>query len=179
VSLPILIDCDDVLSDFLGAVCALARRHDRPDVTIASLVPCWDLAKATGWQGVTQAITDAVRDREFCYRMPELPGAIRWLREIEETFGADRVFVCTSPWNGPWAGQRHDWLAKRGVPVARQIHTSRKDLIPGYLVDDAEKHIKRRPMGFLLDSPQNVDVRARYEHGNHAAASVWLAECVI
>ncbi len=176
MSLPILLDCDEILSDFVGAVLQLAKdeagiKHRFEDVK------GWDMSKELGWPGLNDAVTHAIKHKDLCARLKEIDGAIPWLRDLEETFGADRVFVCTSPWNAEWAGQRAGWLEQRGVPMKRQIQCGAKHLIPGFLVDDAQHHIdKRAPgQGFLIAAPWNSP-RDIYPRGDHAAAKAWLHE---
>ena len=179
-SLPILIDCDEVLADFVGAVLQLARGRgitaSRADVTE------WDIGKAIGWPGFASAVTYHV-DAGLCGRLHEVPGAIGWLRRVECEFGAERVFICTSPWNAAWAGQRSQWLVDRGVPTSRQIQMAEKHLLPGHLIDDAAHHIngdpaKGRPprpdgQGFLVAAPWNSD-GGRHPRGSLEDALVWL-----
>lgn len=175
--LPILIDTDDVLSDFLGQLCTLAGRYGLYR-TKETLQPGWKLANAFEWPEIDEAITSAIYNEALTYRMPELPGAIEWLRDVEATFGKERVYICTSPWNGEWSGQRHEWLTERGVDKDRIIQCKAKHLIPGLLVDDAEHHVQARPAGtgFLFNSPQNKAARNKFPHGDHAAAMQWLKE---
>jgi len=175
--LPILIDCDDVLSDFLGQLCDLAARNGL-ERSKDTLEPGWSLPEAFRWPEINDVVTQAVRFEDLCLNMPELPGSIEWLRDVERTFGKDRVYVCTAPWNGRWAGQRFEWLEARGVDKDRIIQCKAKHLIPGLLIDDAEHHVQARPAGtgFLFNSPQNKAARLIYPHGDHTAAMQWLKE---
>jgi 5'(3')-deoxyribonucleotidase len=175
--LPILLDCDEVLTDFVGACLDLAAREGGVYATRDEITG-WDIGKAIGWPKLNDAITFAVNNKELCARLKEVPGSIPWLRDVEATFGADRVYVCTSPWNGRWADQRIDWLAFHGVPLKRVIQMSNKKLVPGYLVDDALHHIEARPAGtgFLIAQPWNKAGEGLYPRGDHTAALAWLKE---
>lgn len=173
---PILVDCDEVLSDFVGEIlrlAALAGVHaTRDDVTE------WDIGKAIGWPDWTRVVTERLRSHDLCARMGEMPGAIAWLRRVEEEFGVDRVFVCTSPWDSVWAGQRAAWLEQRGVPIKRQIQMSPKHLVrSAHLIDDAVQHIERRPwhLGFLIDRPWNAAPACPdHARGGYDEALTWL-----
>lgn len=177
MNLPILIDCDEVLSDFVGRVLELAAEFggiyaNREQIT------GWDMSKVLGWPGLDACVTERINKRELCFRLEETPGAISWLRQVEAEFGVDRVFICTSPWNAEWASQRMAWLERRGVPKSRQIQCSAKHLIPGYLIDDAAHHAARRPPGqaFIIDAPWNRGECPGTPRGNHEAALAWLRE---
>lgn len=175
MTLPILIDCDEVLSDFVGECLRVAAESGYGGTL--DQITGWDIGKCLGWKGFDAAITNRVDTAELCYRMPEVPGGIGWLRAVEAEFGAARVFICTSPWNASWAAQRIAWLEKRGVPLKRQIHTSQKALIPGLLIDDAQHHIEAREpgQGFLI--AQNWNRRLPdVPRGDHYAAMAWLRE---
>jgi 5'(3')-deoxyribonucleotidase len=177
MSLPILIDCDEVLADFVGACLQLAADKGGIYATKEQITG-WDIGKAIGWPQLNTAVTEAIRTRELTLRLKEVPGSIPWLRDVEQTFGADRVYVCTSPWNGPWADQRISWLENRGVPLKRIIQMSPKHLLPGFLVDDALHHATARPAGtaFVIAQPWNKDTPADIPRGDHSAALAWLKD---
>jgi hypothetical protein len=139
----------------------------------------WDIGAAIGFPQWGDAVGNAIK-AGLVRHMPEVSGGIAWLRDVERTFGADRVFVCTSPWNGEWAAQRSDWLIARGVPLKRQIQTAAKHLIPGHMVDDAIKNCSGRGPGqaFLLAQPWNKAGIPGVPRGDHAAALQWLKEVV-
>jgi 5'(3')-deoxyribonucleotidase len=183
MKLPILIDCDEVLADFVGTCLQLAR--DKAGIHAAEdQITGWNIGEAIGWQGLDAAITHAITYNDLTARIKEIPSAVAWLRDVEDTFGKDRVYICTSPWNAEWAGQRAAWLAARGVPIGRQIQMSAKYLLPGLLIDDALHHIEgdaRRPArpdgsGFLLAKPWNKKAKPTTPRGDYAAAMQWLKE---
>ena len=170
---PILIDCDDVLADLCGA-CVLLMRDaglDYPEVTHMRD------DHLSNWRqpDFLCRLNPAVIERQFCYRLAELPGAIAWLRSLEREHGSDNVFVCTSPWNAEWTAQRAAWLERRGVPLKRQIQCSAKHLVMGRLVDDRPGVAATRPEGqtFCLTRPWNA-ASAEPVRGGYAEASAWL-----
>lgn len=173
-TLPILIDCDGVLADFTEGCLELARsRAGIFDKTEADITR-WDTGGCLGWPGLDVAVDHALRHSEFCYRLGEYEGAMHWFRDVELEFGAERVFVCTSPWNADWAGQRAAWLEKRGIPLKQQIQCSAKHLIPGYLIDDRPGVSLTRALSqtFTLARPWNAD--DANVRGDYAAATAWL-----
>lgn len=160
MTLPILVDCDGVLSDMTGSVLQLAREKAQVFDKGPEDVTDWDYGVALGWPGANQAITDAVRYREFVYRMKPYVGAFTALRELEAAFGASNVIVCTAPWGAEWAAQRYAWLEEFAkVPMHRVIMTVRKDLTAGFLVDDYPENFVGRARGWLVTQPHNEAFR--------------------
>ncbi len=184
---PILIDCDEVLADFVGACLRLARTFYGIHATRAD-VTGWDIGVCLKWPEFAAEITRQVNENDLCKRLDEMPGALDWLREIEAEFGVDRVLVCTSPWNAAWLEQRARWLEERGVPLRRQVHCSAKHWHAGYLIDDAQHHIVGDPAkgyapravnrGFIVAAPWNSPAVSpagfAYARGDLAAALAWL-----
>lgn len=156
---PILVDCDGVISNMSRSVLALAwERSIALDKTEAD-IHNWEYTISLEWREANCAITDAIRDREFVYRMQPYPGAFLALRRLEERFGKDNVLICTSPWNADWASQRYAWLQDfAGVAKQRVVMCSRKELIPGFLIDDHAKNLEGRPFhdAYLVARPHNV-----------------------
>src|SRR5690606_31894301 len=171
------IDGDGVLADLSVAVLELARNvagiYDKTEADVVH----WEYEKSLGWPALWHVVGEHVNTRELCFRLPEYPGAIRWLRELEREHGEDNVLVCTSPFNAAWASQRAAWLERRGVPLKRQIQCSAKHLVSGYLVDDrAGVHAKRPPGStFCLTRPWNA-ASAEPIRGGYAEAAAWLRE---
>lgn len=174
MTLPILVDCDGVLSNMTRAVLQLAAENGYLD-TLEEDVVHWDYAQSIGWQGVNAAITCATLTREFVYRMPAYVGAFGALRQLEDAFGKDNVLVCTLPWwgaPGEWAAQRYAWLADfAGVDSRRVIMTPRKSQVAGYLIDDYSGNLEGRPVAdaFLVARPHNAQ-ETRFERGTFEQA---------
>lgn len=161
MTLPILVDCDGVLSNMTRSVLQLAAEHgylDKLEEDIAD----WSYASSIGWPSVNAAITNATLTREFVYRMRPYPGAFMALRRLEAAFGKENVLVCTSPWPeapGEWAAQRYAWLRYfASVESKRVIMCSAKHLVPGFLIDDHPKQLEGRPFenAFLVARPHNA-----------------------
>jgi 5'(3')-deoxyribonucleotidase len=134
----VLLDCDGVLSDFIGSVLALTNEllgtSYRPeDVTE------FDFMRALGLPPDTAA---AVKRRigtapGFAAALAVYPGAVDGVAKLGKHA---EIYVVTSPWNSnpTWCHDREAWLERNfGVPHNRVIHTSAKRLIAGdVLVDD-------------------------------------------
>jgi 5'(3')-deoxyribonucleotidase len=134
----VLLDCDGVLSDFVGIYldilrtqCGIDRR--REDVTE------FDIGKSLGL--TAEQASDAKRrigDFASLARMLGIyPGAqdgVRALREVAD------IHVVTSPWNSnrTWCSDREAWLYEHfGIKSADVTHTAAKHLVRGdFLVDD-------------------------------------------
>ncbi len=172
---PVLIDVDGVLANLTASVLDLARTvagiYDKVEADVVH----WEYEKSIGWPALWHVVGERVNTHELCYRLPEYPGAIAWLRELEREHGEENVLICTSPFNAAWASQRVAWLEKRGVKLSRQIHCSAKHLVSGFLVDDrAGVHAKRAPGAtFCLNRPWNASA-VEPVRGGYEEASAWL-----
>lgn len=183
MKLPILVDCDGILSNWIKAAKTVALRDFDVDV----LTEHWGWTKAI--PGLDDKINEEIAHNDFCLNMEEYPGSIRWLRRLEAEFGVGRVYVCTAPWNEDWLSQRSHWLAKRGVPLERQIQVKNKYLVQGHLVDDGDKNLvggefngiryEHRPwnQGFCLARPWNREI-SFHARGNYEDALAWLTKVV-
>lgn len=133
-----LVDCDGILSDFIGG--ALATLNELYDTSFQrEHVTEFDFTKALGMSApaaaaAKRAIGSAVG---FARHLDVYPGAIDGMRRLHDIA---EVYVVTSPWNSnpTWCHDREAWLDRHfGIPHARVIHTSAKHLIAGdVLVDD-------------------------------------------
>lgn len=165
---PILVDCDGVISNLSRSVLRLAHERSIALDKGEDDITTWEYTTCLGWDYVNAAITNAIRDRDFVYRMHPYPGAFAALRRLEAKFGADNVLVCTSPWNAEWAAQRYAWLADfAGVPSKRVIMCSAKHWVPGFLIDDHVNNFDGRHWtdSFLVARPANEENPAKLRRG--------------
>lgn len=139
MGLTVLLDCDGVLSDFLGGLLSIvnAERNTifRPDDCTE-----WDIGKAFNldWGYLTQV----VERPGFCYSLDLLPGVKDAVFGLRCT-GAE-VFCVTSPFSGPtWMSERSAWLKDRlEIDKAHVFHGYTKRLVRGdVLVDDKPETI--------------------------------------
>lgn len=177
---PLLIDVDGVLADFAHAILALAAEKYNvfAQPSDCNKDPIWD---AIGCPYLPPAIDDAIRDREFVYRMKPIPGALDFLRTLENTYGPDNVEICTAPWQGKgvgqWSEQRYSWLKDVAKVAPSRIHmTSRKYRIAGILIDDSEKHLIRRKPGerYCIAQPYNIHLEGVVIRGGYRECLDWL-----
>jgi hypothetical protein len=174
VTIPILVDCDQVLSDFVQACLDLAAEKYNVFATKEDCTkdPPWD---AIGCPYLPANINEAIAKGEFVYRMKPLAGGIEFLRDLETQFGERNVYICTAPWNGEWASQRLDWLRDIAkVPMKRVITTSCKYLVQGILIDDSVKHLVNRDFGYCIAQPYNTEFKG--PRGNYRECLEWLKE---
>jgi 5'(3')-deoxyribonucleotidase len=171
MTLPILVDCDEVLADFTRAALDVAER-ELGVVMRKEDLHVWDFIKPV--PGLREAITRAVASG-LCRNLLPCDGAGEFLSELERTYGEDNVLVLTRPWTTApgvvcksWLAQRAAWLEDFGVPESRLIQTGTpKWRVPGFLVDDAPHNLGQRGPGgdFCLARPWNrsyTGVRGSY-----------------
>lgn len=175
--LPIFVDVDDVLAEFNRGVIRLAREYLGLEIKYEEILDYHWLQQIPK---LVDVITHATLRHDFAELLDTCPGSIVWLRELEDTFGKDRVLACTRPWSAEpdWLSQRARWLRSRGVPISRQIQTDRKDLIPGHLIDDSPANLEGRGVdqAFLIARPWNKRGVAGVPRGDYTAAMTWLKE---
>lgn len=134
----ILLDCDGVLSDFIGPVCALAssvtgRTHAPADVTRFDFASCLELTPLEKRQ-----VTDYISmSTGWWSQLPILPGAREGVARLQDL---GDVYIVTSPWNScaTWLHEREAWLKRHfNIPHSRVLAGSAKHLVSGDIfVDD-------------------------------------------
>jgi 5'(3')-deoxyribonucleotidase len=152
----VLIDCDGVLADLCGAVCALLGNGRRPE----------DFERHDFFHTLTPAELARVNAH---YEQPGTIEAIPWYPAAKafafalRNSGADLVCV-TAPWHSPtWLAERRAWLRDYvhandviGCPSKRKRHVSGDVLIEDRadtLEDWCTDHPRGR--GVLIDRPWN------------------------
>lgn len=158
----ILLDCDGILSDFVGGVIrALNARPGCLDRYHRDQVNAWNIASCLGVdEGL---IYQLAGDEEFCGSLDPLPGAqegVKLLRKL-----GHNVYIVTSPiWSSKtWMHERVNWLnAHFGIRANHVIQTSAKHLVEGDLfLDDRASTVERwnehrKGYAFLWDAPWNA-----------------------
>jgi 5'(3')-deoxyribonucleotidase len=186
IKVPLLVDCDGVLSAFTEACLDLAARQfnvfaQREDVTSN------DVGASIGCPALEHLISEETLHREFCYRMKPIVQGVLFFKTLEETYGKDRVFVCTKIWrgdsrekaSGEWASQRLAWLRDHlGVNKGRVFMCDNKHMVDGILIDDSVKNFeKRKPgTGFCIAHPYNSGHSG--PRGDYQDCLAWLGENV-
>lgn len=161
----VLLDCDGILSDFVGGWLKLLNE---------SFGRSWTHEDITGWDvcsslGIVDPEERARAKRliadtpDFAATHDVLPGALEGVAALEKIA---EVYIVTSPWNShrTWTSDRERWLKKHfGIHHDRIVHTGAKHLVYGdVLVDDrTETCAKWRaafPVGLAIQwrTPHNL-----------------------
>lgn len=135
----VLLDCDGVLSDFVGGWLKLINAQHGTSFVLDD-VTGWDVCESLGIPAGPQrsATKKLIADcPNFAQKHDVLPGALDGVGRLREI--AD-VYIVTSPWNShpTWTHDREAWLKKHfDFPHSRVVHTGAKHLVCGdMLVDD-------------------------------------------
>lgn len=170
----ILVDCDGVLADFVGAVLEWdGHAHTRESITQPDIMAAWGtperwpelnaLCQSAGWCASLKPIEGA---REF----------VDWLRSWAD------VFVVTSPYaDAPtWCHERIQWLAAHfGIDRDRVVFARDKSVVRGggdVLIDDFTKNLEAfGGEGILIRQPWNADARGMDFAEARSLLSKWFA----
>ncbi len=134
----VLLDCDGVLADFIGGVCAAVfyetGRHVAPEqVTRFDFVKELNLDEQSA-RAVKRHISD---EQGFWRYLNVYPGAVAGVKALQSVA---EVYIVTSPWNScpTWLHDREWWLREHfDIPHSHVIACSAKHLVAGdMLVDD-------------------------------------------
>lgn len=153
----VLLDCDEVLGDFVGAYLRVVDEHAGKRF-VAADVTDWNLAKCIKLHpDVQELVNNDIRSEGFCSSIQVIPGAIEGVRRLREV---SEVIVVTAPMEGSrsWVGERTEWLGHHfGLKSRDIIYTSQKQLIKGHvLIDDAPGNLKGfAGTAMLWDRPHN------------------------
>lgn len=170
----VLLDCDGVLSDFIGAVLPIVYvetgRYYEPHH-----VDRFDFCAALGLSDDEKRfVMREISSREgFCHNLDVLPGAVEGVARLGEIA---EVYVVTSPWNSnrTWVHEREAWLAENfRIPHRRVIHTSAKHLVRGdVLVDDKTPTCAE----WQAAHPKGIAVQWKTPHNRKDEWSGWATD---
>jgi 5'(3')-deoxyribonucleotidase len=140
MQLPILLDCDGVLADFLTTV----LREAGIDRTTKEITD-WDLRESLTADEHLRVIRILSDSDDIARKMDVMPGAQAAVDEMRAA--GFHIVVVTSPWdsNKTWEHQRRKWLATHfGVKSNNIVSTASKHLVDGaVLVDDKVQTVER------------------------------------
>lgn len=165
----LLLDCDGVLSNFMGSALQVVASLGSFEVPDHHLLSIEDALPAD----VAAEYLRRVTARGFCSSLLPYPGAQDALRELREL--AEVVIVTASFGQCPtWAWERTAWLGDHfGIEPGDVVHAGRKHRVGGdVFVDDHPKHVSAwmdaHPFGIamLWDRAYNRDAQM-------ARASSW------
>lgn len=181
--IPILVDVDGVLSDITQACLDLAAKNYNVFAT-ADQCTSPTVGDSIGCPYLPKDIEHETIHREFCYRMKPIAQGLEMFRELEETYGKDNVFICTSPWTcsgdkatGEWVSQRFNWLRDHlGISGKRVFIANKKFMVApkGILIDDTPSKLKNRTHGFCIAQPYNTSYAG--PRGTHKEALEYVKE---
>ena len=156
----ILVDCDGVAADFVGALVGEINRRTGSRFSPKD-VTGWEVAEALG---VDQSLVSSIiEQRGFISGIAPTKGAaegIDALRMLGE------VYIVTTPWwtSPTFVYERTWWLKKHfGIEPERIVFTEAKHLVTGMtLVDDKPENVlgwtaKQGKGAYLWDAPWNRD----------------------
>lgn len=157
MTLPVLLDVDGVLADFMTALIQVTDCEvSRDDITD------WDVFAIFEKFGKKEAALEACADPQFWRTLPLIAGA---QVAVEKLRRKHRVMFLTSPWDqcNEWGASRYRWLREHfdagieDVAIARdkQFHMGLclVDDRP-YNINNWAKQNRDRP-AFLFDAPYN------------------------
>lgn len=155
----LLLDCDEVLGDFLSSALPIISKHAKKEIATHHLTE-WD---------IFAGLPDKIEKK--CYREFSKKGFCQNIKPFEDAqkimptlLEEAEVYIVTSPLRSTyWHQERVDWLRTHmGIPSNRVILTSAKHMVQGDIfVDDRPLNIERweqRNPGryaFLWDRPFN------------------------
>ena len=153
-----LIDCDDVLADFLPGLLSFSAENIKPE-------------KITSWEMFSfmsehQADTArlVMRDAWFWESLKVKPLAVEGMKLVRRLY--DEVYVVTRPWEDcrGWCDARAGWLKGAfGISSSEIVFTSQKKLLKGDLMlDDRTQYLE----DFAKTNPHGRPVAIKMAH-NH------------
>lgn len=158
----ILMDCDGVIFDFVGAIIEqtesiCGEKVRREDLTQWDFFPQLPLSKKE-----FLALYGRINSPGFCQSLKMLPGAQEGIEELRAIPGVEIVYV-TSPYTScpTWSYERSNALVSSGLAKNHNavVHTSAKHLVEGDI--------------FIDDNPDNVYAWLR-EH-EMGSGVIWRA----
>ncbi len=154
----VVLDCDGLLSDFLGAA-ELVLHHMLREYCPMRNAPEWSpWQKYIPGDSAQAEFADMLGQRGVCAGMKPLVRAeqMTQLREIAD------VVVVTAPWpnSETWMSERSEWLYKH-YQIDKIVHTADKEYVwANFFVDDKPENVRAWNArwgtgGYLWDTPQN------------------------
>lgn len=158
----ILIDCDGVLADFVGPLCA--RLTDRGFPRTPEDFKSWHLSEALSKEEAAHML-EICCEPGHCEGLPWYPGAEDFLRNAQKLAP---VLIVTAPFDASpwWLHERKQWIGQRApvafVPGAYKRHV-RGDVLIEDNPETAAQWVDDNPDGaaILMDRPWTRGAIAR------------------
>jgi 5'(3')-deoxyribonucleotidase len=176
----VLVDCDGVMADFVGATLSIAHRISSKRWAVEDLKgwDFWESMKDRAVPDLEARIKKAISEEGFCSEIPVIPGAVEGVESLRTI--AD-VVVVTTPWRSrTWAHERFEWLERNfGLHRDLVIQTSNKADVDGdMLVDDSPANLRkwdkrRMERGARVISPVLWAAFHNAEETGYAVAHTW------
>lgn len=159
----LLIDCDGVLADFMGAVLPLIERLLGRPFDPTTELTTWDLFEAPAILPIAHELRACIDAPGFCLDFALLPGGAEGLARVREL--TDDVVCVTSPWSTSrtWAHDRTEWLISKLDFTRDKIDHSRGK----YRIDGDV---------FVDDHANNVVTWLNWDRRHHHAAVLWAQD---
>lgn len=159
----ILIDCDDVLADFINAFFAEANKITGKNYHKNDLNE-WDILSVIKEEEIKKELFNLILKKDFCLNIPTIHGAQEAIKELKKI--GDVVVVTAPPSISHWVHERTQWLESHfDIPHNKIIHTTCKEYVSGdYFIDDKYENLikwkKNNPNGkaILWDAPYNKKI---------------------
>lgn len=143
----VLIDCDEVLCNFVGGVLKAHEKITSTKLTVDGLKypgMTWDIFNHPLIAPYKQELVKVICEEGFCAALEPYKDSIHGMASLRSV--ASQVFVVTSPWftSRHWVTERNRWLYDHfGIVNKEIIHTSAKHLIKGdVFIDDRLSHLE-------------------------------------
>ena len=140
----ILLDCDQVVCDFLTPLLTKLSKHPGCRTFKVEDLTCWDILENQFNYWERSVANHFMTDGSFWSSLPEVDGAHASIQLLKDA-GHEIVF-CTAPYIDctEWAYRREQWLMSR-------FNTSRDNII----ITHGKHHI--RSDIFIDDKPSNIE----------------------
>jgi 5'(3')-deoxyribonucleotidase len=140
----VLLDCDGILADFVGAALLTLRKESGVSVS-REAITTWEVFNSIPeeLQQHKKRVYELIASELGCFSIAPYPDAKEGLKELEEVAN---VVIVTSPFGSSktWMHERTRWLDTHfGIPHSRIIHASAKHYIKGDIfVDDKTSNVE-------------------------------------
>lgn len=168
----ILIDMDDVISDFDGEFYRQWNKiHPEKKITPPHERKCFYLTDESPDE-YTELIRDVYTAPGFVRSLPEIPGSVNALKELDSR--GHTIFICTTPLNAyhNCVREKYEWIEEHlGYEWTKKlILTKDKTLVRGDMIIDDKPEITgaAKPVWehVVFDKPYN-------RHTNHSKRITW------
>lgn len=173
----ILLDVDNTIADFTGAVC-----REASDIAGREINPLevtgWHLPTSFGFsQKEAKALYSRISKKGFCLNIEPLAGAVQAVQKLKQL--GEVVFV-TSPWDSSpyWMHERNQWLQNfHDAEPSAIIYTHKKHLIYGeVIIDDRPLNVVLGERKLRVLIPTQANKTWRNNKGSTVSDPVYISK---